>query len=299
MKICVIPPTSHLDFATFGSGMHMALTHLVQQSEGYTKFFQRMQNKKEYVILDNSAFEMEKLGKGLDPEPVLKAAKIIGANEVIATDVLCDGDKTVVSTRAFIQEYNQFYGEEIRVGKPVPKIMAVVQGKTIDEWMDCYVRLLAMKGVDVLGFSKISVPVSFGGPTARTVSGGVTTSRLKLYDYLTERKLWPMQTQYAHKVEVHLLGGDDWTGHELKTIKGYNFNCPINYPECPIRSNDTSAAVWYGAHNVAFDPFSGKASKFIVEKPDLENHRQVTAEKLSSNAQLIQANINVFHKMAN
>lgn len=298
MQLCVITPLSHLDLASYGSGIHMALTHLVLKDDEYVRAYARFQNKDEYVILDNSAFEMEQQGKGLDPLPVLKSAKKIGANEVIATDVLLDGDATVVSTRDFIKEYRQFFGEEIRLGRPVPKIMAVPQGKTIEEWIDCYMRLIVMDGVDVLGFSKISVPTAFGGLNARNVDGGVTQSRLKLYNYLDDKQLWPYCLRRLH-IDIHLLGGDSWSGYELKNISSYNQSYTEKSQRDLIRSNDTSAPVWYGAQGVSFDPFTGKAAKFISEKPDLENERQETSEKIDGNISIIMKNISVLHKCSN
>lgn len=289
MKLCVITPTSHLDLAGYGNGIHMALTHLTENDD-YCRAYQRYRNKGEYIILDNSAFEMEQQGKGLDPLPVLIAARKIGVDEVIATDVLLKGSETVKSTRNFVTEYQKFYSEEIRLGKPVPKIMAVPQGNTIEEWTDCYIQLLATPGVNVIGFSKIAVPVAFGGPKARKVSGGVTQSRLKLYEYLSNSKLWPSQIFSHQNIQIHLLGGDNWSGHEIQTINKLRY---------VIRSNDTSAPVWYGANGIAFDPFTGKAPEFIEQKPDLENHRQDTAEKIKKNLALIQANISVLLKMSN
>lgn len=295
MKFCVIAPTSHLQLSTLGSGIHMALTHLTTESDEYVKFFQRMINKQEYVILDNSAFELEQQGKGLDPEPVLKAAKLIGASEVIATDVLCNGDATMASTRNFIKEFKAFFGEEIRTGRPVPKIMAVPQGKTPEEWLDCYTRLLYTENVDVLGFSKISVPTSFGGPDARKTSGGVVNARLKLIKFLDEKCMWPENIVGRKKIEIHLLGGDNWSGHELREVsKTVGWRVPSH----PIRSNDTSAPVWYGAYGQKFDAFTGKAATFIGEKPDLENHRQTTAEMINKNMEAVLTNIAIFHKMA-
>lgn len=292
MQFCVIAPVSHLHLTTLGNGIHMALSHLVHQSDDYAKFYQRMVSKKEYVILDNSAFEMEKQGKGLDPEPVLKASKIIGAHEVIATDVLLNGQATVDSTRNFIKEYLKFFGEEIRLNKPRPKIMAVPQGNTVDEWIDCYVRLLHMQHVQVLGFSKISVPISFGGPNARKVSGGVVQARIKLLDYLRDNKLLPSQlSQTGNAPRIHLLGGDDYSGMELDYMSTW-------YSK-DVRSNDSSAPIWYGAQGVKFDSFSGKASQFVIEKPDLENERQTTKENIDKNIAIVLANIAIFLKMAN
>jgi hypothetical protein len=302
MKVCVITPTSHLELAGFGNGIHMALTHVTLESDEYVKAYQRFHNKGEYIILDNSAFELEQQGKGLDPKPILEASKAIGVDEVIATDVLCNGDETVKSTRNFIAEFEKFYSEEIRLQKPVPRIMAVPQGKSPEEWTDCYMRLLGLQGVSVIGFSKIAVPSSFGGSNSRKVDGGVTQSRLKLYDYLDENQLWPFDLN--RNVAIHLLGGDSWSGYELKSIVTHKptkesmvFSGPASKRRL-IRSNDTSAPVWYGANGVSFDPFTGKASKFIEEKPDLENKRQTTAELLNKNAALIMRNINVLLKMA-
>lgn len=297
MRLCVITPVSHLDLATYGSGIHMALTHLVNSNEDYANAYRRFQAKNEYTILDNSAFEMEQQGKGLDPEPVLSAAKQIGADEVIATDVLCDGPATVKATRNFIREYEKFFSEQIRLDQPIPKIMAVPQGKTIEEWIDCYLQLLITPRVDVIGFSKISVPVCFGGPNARQVSGGVTNSRIKLYDYLDQYQLWPFSLN--RNTPIHLLGGDNQTGAEFLNIANSqsNFHSQgVSQRKINIRSNDTSAPVWYGANGIAFDPFTGKAPKFIGEKPDLENAKQVTAENIEKNKSLILGNILILSK---
>jgi len=218
----------------------------------------------------------------------LKASKLIGVHEVIATDVLCEGEKTVASTRNFIKEYNKFYSEDIRLGRPTPKIMAVPQGRTIEEWLDCYIRLVMTNGVDVLGFSKISVPTCFGGPNARKTSGGVVQSRLKLLDHLESNRMWP--SQLSRSIEIHLLGGDDWSGYEIREVRNRGYNRHI-------RSNDTSAPVWYGSFNLKFDPFTGKAPSFVVEKPDLENHRQTTVENIDKNIAIVLANIALFNKM--
>lgn len=296
MKVCVITPVSHLDLASYGNGIHMALSHIALESDDYVEAYHRFKNKGEYIILDNSAFELEKQGKGLDPKPVIDAAKLIGVDEVIATDVLCEGDATVASTRNFIKEFREAYGEETRQGKPVPKIMAVPQGKSVEEWTDCYLRLVAMDGVDVVGFSKIAVPISFGGPKARKIDGGVTQGRLKLYDYLDENQLWPFDLN--RNVKVHLLGGDSWSGYELASINKHTGEFgPISQRRL-IRSNDTSAPVWYGANGVAFNPFSGKASKFIEEKPDLEDKRQTTSEMIKENYALVMKNICTLLKCA-
>lgn len=300
MKICIIPPISHLELANYGSGMHMALTHLVTPDRPkYSEFYRERSEKGDFILLDNSAFELEKTGKGLDPEPVLNAAKQIQANEVIATDVLLDGDATVESTRNFIKEHDKFYlhaNEDERI----PQIMAVVQGKTMEEWLDCYVRLVHMPGVNTIGFSKISIPVAFGTSDARTISGGVARARIALYNTLTSRKMWPGQMRFGHdykdRMAIHLLGGDNWTPYELAKV--VMLNTMPNIPYEPIRSNDTSAAVWYGASAISFNPDDGRADTLKADKPDLENNYSTTYTNIEANMTTILQNIAVFHKFA-
>jgi hypothetical protein len=46
-----------------------------------------------------------------------------------------------------------------------------------------------------------------------------------------------------------------------------------------IRSNDSSAAVWYGRYHYTYNE-EGKIDNIILEKPDLENRNSETKEAL-------------------
>lgn len=276
IKICVITPISHLEYSSLGE-MDMSLTHLIAEDPGgdYARYYREQSDKGRFVILDNSAFELEQLGKGMDPDVVLDAAKVTNPSEVIATDTVLDGPATVESTKHFIERMKA-RGE---LGKY--RVMAVPQGKTKEEWRSCFEKLFEIEEVDTIGLSKLSVPISWLGE--KESSGNCARARLQCAEYIaSELVAWGCYDEkgYWYNKPFHLLGGDNWTPWEMKQHieKRHTF----------IRSNDSSCAVWYGAHGKVYDD-EGKINDIIMEKPDLENERPETAEMLYRQDNLIDA----------
>jgi len=280
IKICVITPISHLrEFGNLGE-MDMSLSHLiVDEPDGaYARYYKQQREKGRFVILDNSAFELEQQGRGLDPDPVLDAAEVTNPSEVIATDVLFDGEATIESTKRFIQRMKDrgVFGKY--------QIMGVVQGKDVNEWLDCFHRLLSLP-INTIGLSKLSIPVSFLGD--KESSGCVSRARLDCTATIDHI----MNIAYYRNITAHLLGGDNWTAWEMNKQKHYPW----------IRSNDSSCAVWYGSYEQVFNE-EGKIEDIILEKPDLENKDPYTARRIShyhlthGNQASILRNIAVWHK---
>lgn len=281
MKVCIISPASHLESYSILGHAEMALTHLIVEDAGfshskfvvdnYVKYFKARTQEGKWTILDNSAYEIGKLesskasGEGLGPELVLKAAEAINPSIVIAQDILCDREATLESTKNFIQ----FMKTKNLLGKY--QIMGVAQGKTEDEWLQSYEDLYKIPEIDQIGFSKISVPLSFVGN--QTESFAISTARLKATKKISEL--------YATPKPAHLLGGDNGLPSELSIQSQYDW----------IFSNDSSATVQYGCKNVKFDPSSGKADRLITEKPDLENNFVNTVDRLEFNRDTILHNI--------
>ena len=270
IKLCVITPISHLDtFESLGE-MSMILSHLVLKNGGdnpYTNYYKRQREKGRFIILDNGAFECEAQGVGVGIDACLDAAEIIQPNEVIAEDVLFDGERTIESTKRFIDRMDQ----RGMLGKY--KVMAVVQGHTMDEWFVCFNELMHIKEVDTIGLSKLSVPVSFLGE--KESSGCVARSRLECTKMIN-RILGPsicfanLDPSSPMGKRFHLLGGDNWLPWEIKQQTQYPW----------IRSNDSSAAVWYGRNGLTFDE-DGKIRDIILDKPDLENKDNDTEDALN------------------
>lgn len=273
IQICVICPVSHLnEFASLGE-LDMSLTHLVLKDKQYAKYYKKQVERGRHVILDCSAFEMQKQGKGMDPGPVLKAASMTNPTEVIATDVLYDAAATIESTKDFIKlmKKNKVLGKY--------KLMVAIQGRTVDEWMSCFETILQMKEVDTIGLSKLSVPESFGiwvkgfkykGGKLVKQNGYVAQSRVLCTRAIEE--YYGKELRESGKA-IHLLGGDNQTVWEMNQQKWHPW----------IRSNDSSVAVWYPTHlstttkldKGVFDK-TGRIKELVTILPDLENHNPMT-----------------------
>ena len=125
--------------------LHMFLTHMVEK---YPAYVAAAEDVPGYKILDNSLIE---LGGAVDLDRVIKAAEIIGADEIILPDVFRDGPATLKAVEDSIAALNKKYPNR---SWPF-KLQAVAQGKDEDEWVYCYASLLENPDVDVIGIPKV------------------------------------------------------------------------------------------------------------------------------------------------
>lgn len=140
MELINIYPIKNLEMYKKQS-MNMFLTHLVEEDEAYRNM---AVNHKGYKILDNSLIELD---GALSMQDVLNAAELIKADEVVLPDVFMDGEATIKSTTEALEEYK----EELKQYKT----MAVVHGKTEDEWLRTFLYFSERPDVDVLGIPKV------------------------------------------------------------------------------------------------------------------------------------------------
>lgn len=140
MELINIYPTANLDYYA-KQEMNMFLTHLVEEDEAYRNMAIKYNG---YKILDNSLIELD---GALSMENVLVAADLIGADEVVLPDVFMDGEATIKRTTEALEEY----AEELKRYKT----MAVVHGKTEDEWLRTFLYFSERPDVDVLGIPKV------------------------------------------------------------------------------------------------------------------------------------------------
>ncbi|MBX7267519.1 hypothetical protein KIF24_16780 [Micromonospora sp. Llam7] len=238
IDLAVISSTAHLaDLSAHGS-IDMALTHLVLANPDYAAHYRDRSAAGVRILLDNSAYELEATtGAGMPAAAVLDAAARINAAVVVCTDVLYDGPATVATTRQFLTD---------AADHPY-QFMAVPQGTTRAEWLDCYQRLTDL-GVGLIGLSKLSVPRCFAAPVAE--------ARLDCADILHRRD---------EPVPLHLLGGDRSLPWELAEHRRRSHDL--------ITSNDSSFAYWYPATGVAVDETTGRAAREAPGKPDLTGGR--------------------------
>lgn len=225
IDICYITSTPHLESHASLGQRQLSLAHKILSDEKYCEYYSKQLN---YTIMDNSAFEFEQEGRGVPQDMVLSAAQMSLPDEICAIDILFNGADTVDSVRDFCK----FVNKKDQSLYERTKFMAIPQGRTQVEWLDCYEELVRMDNIDVIGLSKLSVPESFQGNHIE--SGNCTKGRIKCIDFLIEHDMTPDK----FGKETHLLGSDNAGINELT----YYYSMGYDW----IRSNDTSMPFVYG-----------------------------------------------------
>lgn len=190
-KFFVIPPVKHLDLALYNNMKslyclaHLCLPEKNPDYKEYIDFFKGKANEGYHVILDNSAAEADLV----TPETLIALTKEIMPTEVIAPDYLYNESMTLF----VLEEFADMMEDENLLGKV--KLFAVPQGKTVGEYLRCYICMLENTRVDVIGLSKLTVPKCFA---ELTDSNAVSVNRRYLIKLLNELDLI--------KKPIHCLG---------------------------------------------------------------------------------------------
>jgi hypothetical protein len=143
MKLAIIPPISYL--REFSTDYHLVLAHLYQSSDTYRAFYRERQKKKDFIILDNGAAE---LGSSISPKDLFYMAIELHPNVLICPDILRDGDKTLEATNSFLDAY------AIELSKRKIELLAVPQGKIVEEWYKSFIWFQADPAISWIGISK-------------------------------------------------------------------------------------------------------------------------------------------------
>lgn len=143
MKVANILPNNCIDEKMPRQEIEMYLTHQILANPDIFSFLANDRNNdvKSFKILDNSACE---LGDGLDIKDVLKAAKIIDADEIVLPDTPRSGS-SLSKTIKYLQQIPQ----DCKLS-----IAAVVQGSTIEEVLYCAQQILLLKRVNTIMIPK-------------------------------------------------------------------------------------------------------------------------------------------------
>jgi len=243
----------------------MSLAHLVLADEKYANFYKAEGESGKFIIMDNSAFELEEQGRGVPLEDILSAAKKVGADEIVVPDILFDGDATVESAKDFMTYVKKFHPEMI--GNV--KFMAVPQASNKVEWWRCYNKLVNMKDITTIGLSKLSIPHAFLGQHDQPLN--VFKSRAAVVAQMNQEMIEPRK----YGKETHLLGSDNGGIFELwlyYTIKANEW----------IRSNDTSMPFVYGLNNYEINEGSQMIDEIVMEKLDFSYARALSLSQVTA-----------------
>lgn len=218
IQLAYILPTTYLQaLQSYLMPMHLALAHQVLADKKYTDFYVQRRQAGEYLILDNSAFE---LGSAIADQLLDEAIQRISPNEIVLPDVLFDGKMTEQRVVEFLQKYGGQYHGSIR-------FMAVPHGKDLASYVDCYHRLATMPQVDTIGIGAVYV--------ASLDAGSYVSGRQLIFETLQRQGL------LADKPH-HLLGLGSSGHQELEQMKSYEV----------VRSCDSSAAFIHALNHEMF-----------------------------------------------
>lgn len=171
-------PTKHLKTLGELNDYNFSLAHLVGNEEYLTYY--RENNK--YTICDNSAFE---LSKPLAAPEVVRAASLLKAQEIVAPDSFGSGHDTIASTNEFIK----YLDDSGHLGKF--RVMGVVQGANVPDWVNCLVHMRDNPHIDVIGFSYLG---------CKSFHEDVTNARVGAV------RLATLEGGAGLKKNIHLLG---------------------------------------------------------------------------------------------
>lgn len=125
----------------YNQNMHMFLAHLVHKYPEYQRVARKCDG---FKILDNSLIE---LGSAMDPAPIIKAARMINADEIVLPDVFQNADDTIKAIYETLPEFKREISGCQR--------MAVVQGIDSKSWLECLEFIVYNDNIDTIGIPKI------------------------------------------------------------------------------------------------------------------------------------------------
>ena len=234
MKVANIMPIPLLKKYGHMTTYHMVLSHLAQNNSEYAAFYQKRAEQGDYIITDTSVIELK---NPLTLKEQIPIATKIGASELICANYPLDKEKTLASTS----------NELAMVARNCPfKIMAVVQGRTFKDLVQCYIELCKFPQIDTIGFS-----------TTMSIWMKPSVDRFFFTTYLMNNGLLDRSKEY------HLLGTTNDPTEILRQSK-YKW----------IRGVDSRLAVIQGLQNKTlneprelrkFDFYSDKDTPLVLE----------------------------------
>ena len=213
-----------------------ALVHMFDKDPEYLQFYKDCVAKGRHVLLDNSIFE---LGEAYDNESFAKWVEDLKPTEYIVPDALEDMEKTISQMDAWNRTYRNLPGKKI----------GVVQGKTPEEIVNCYVYLDKDAECDKIAFSFDYSLYSELAPHKNKYFSWMVGRSSMLYNML---EAGIINTNKPH----HLLGCG--LPQEFALYKGMDW----------IESIDTSNPIVHGIKGIKYDHY-GLSSKESIKLVDL------------------------------
>ena len=148
-NFCFITPIPLLDQFASQSKKHLCLAHLVaKHPETYGAFYKKMRERGDYVIMDNSAFE---LGASYNPADLVKLGNLCGANAIVLPDYPGQHwEKTVEAASQWIPYFKEEQFDTFFVPQSIKG--------DLEGWLKAYEFGANNQRVDIIGMSILGIP---------------------------------------------------------------------------------------------------------------------------------------------
>jgi hypothetical protein len=146
INVSVIAPAAYLRHFVRQSPptVHHVAAQRILQDPVYRTFFAREAAMGACIVLDNGVFD---LGHAIQPDQLVRAARLVHAREIILPDVMRDGPATMKASdeaaRRLLDLSDEF------------QLAAVVHGSDDTEWLRCYDHFVSHPSI-----STITLPAS-------------------------------------------------------------------------------------------------------------------------------------------
>lgn len=239
MNFSHISPINHLNRIA-DRPFHLTLAHLIEQSDDYTNFYveEKKKNPSMVNIMDNSGFEMYKQNRDfLNPNQLIDLGKKINADYLVMTDYPGqDSDKTIEAAEYLMPKiknagFGTFFCPQSEIGD-------------LDDLIEAFAYAATNPNIDYIGVSILAVPNAFGVERDN-----------KLQRYMSRYSFCNIIDTY----EIDGLGYWDYVKqagkkiHFLGMVDGPNEIELIANSAGHVDTWDSSAAIWAGLNNIAFD----------------------------------------------
>jgi hypothetical protein len=235
-EFCHISTTPHLNDFARGRKHHLILAHLVEEDPVYAEWYnqEKTSNPSSVVIMDNSAFEMYKQGRPMYPsEHLIEMGTRVKADYIVMSDYPAEpGQKTIDKAIEMAPElraagFGTFFVPQSVIGDLEDLVEGFRWASTAAE-------------VDYIGVSILAVPNAYGVEKGNKLQRFL--SRWAFMHRLQQEGI--LQTIKQNGKKIHCLGMVD--GYREVELLCQPFGQYID-------TWDSSAAVWYGLNNIAFD----------------------------------------------
>lgn len=223
-------------------------------------YAQKAYDYKGMVYLDNSCFE---LGASLDNDLLYEYSEKLGPTVVILPDVLGNRKETIERTFEFLDSYPHVsnYG------------MAVAQGSTPDELIECYAEFRDYRNESELDLFMIGIPFVFSW--VEKTPAAQTAARIDLLNQMVNNRVIDRNRKH------HLLG--TWQAQEFSQYRSFDWVYSID------TSNPIMAAIdgeRYSNMGLFHKPRSTFDSVYHLTERDIDMH-------------LLYNNVEIFRRIVN